>query len=271
MHIFSLWITLLALIQLAVCDVDITSPTTGKSYSASSGSVTVTVKWDDDLDDSDDDASLDNVKKYSVVLCTGSNLLVKPVHSFTTALPSGTTTYDAVIEDTYGPDGDYFIQVYAVFTLGTTIHYTNRFALTGMTGKATTFTFSASLFSITGSHPTAQVNVGADAVTINSASFTVPYTLQTGKTRYAPMQTQPGSTVTYSMYSTRHATSAYTPYSTLRASPNVYSTITPGWSYTPLSKINNATIAGYPTYYYAASSRVTKAQLSSAKKRRWLD
>lgn len=274
MHLSSLWLLLVAFVARVAADVSISTPKSGSSFDASGGSATVTVKWVDDTDDSDSSTSLDKVTKFAIVLCTGSNSQIKPVKSLTTSLPKGTTSYEADISNSLGPNGEYFIQVYAQFSSANafTIHYTNRFQLTGMTGAASDFTFSPALFSVTGEAPTPQIAVGdGTAVSVNSASFTVPYTLQTGRTRYAPMQLQPGTSVSLTAYSTRHATSAYTPYTSLSPSPNVYSTITPGWSYTVTSKFNSATVAAYPTYYYPASSRVQQASLSAANKRRWLD
>ena len=75
---------------------------------------------------------------------------------------------------------------------GTVINYSKRFSLTGMVG---TFppTVLAGLTSVSNTDgPPSQNQIagqgnrpGADG------SFTVPYTLQTGPTRYAPMQPQP--------------------------------------------------------------------------------
>lgn len=244
------------------------NPSSGQTYDVSSGSSTITVKW---ISDSNDDLSIDDVTKYSIVLCTGSNTNIQAVKTFTTLLSSSSRSYDANIEDTYGPNGYYFIQVYAQYSDGYSIHYSDRFKLTGMTGSASSFTFAASLFSIsTGDVASPQTDITSDG-SIDSASFTIPYTLQTGRTRYAPMQTQPGSKVTHTMYSTRMSPSSYTPYTSNSPSPNVYSTITPGWSYSVTSLINTAAAAGYPTYYYPASSRVSQASLSSANKKRWLD
>lgn len=271
----SFWLLLVAFVARVLADVSISKPVKGQSYDASGGAVTVSVAWNDDTTDSDSASSLSKVTKYAIVLCTGPNAQISVVKSLTTSLSSSSTLYDASIDPSVGPNGEYFIQVYATYGTGGgyTIHYTNRFQLTGMSGSGTTFTFTPAYFSVTGDAPTPQVAVGGTGTTasIDSRSFTVPYTLQTGQTRFAPMQTQPGSSVSYTMYSTRHAPSSYTPYTSLSPSPNVYSTITPGWSYTVASTFNSASVAAYPTYYYPASSRVQQASLSAAKKRRWLD
>lgn len=267
MHFAFLW-TFALLFALIWADVSVSNPGTDQTYDASDGSTTVTVKW---INDGNDDLPLSKVTKYSIVLCTGPNTNIQPVKTYTTLLSKSALTYDVKIEDTYGPNGYYFVQVYAQYSDGYSIHYTNRFELTGMSGSAGSFTFAASMFSIsTGDKASPQTDITSEG-SINSASFSVTYTLQTGLTRYAPMQTQPGSKVTHTMYSTRLATSAYTPYTSVSPSPNVHSTITPGWSYSVTSLINTVAAAGYPTYYYPASSRVSQASLSSANKRRWLD
>lgn len=263
---FSILSTLLSKVS---ADVDITSPSLGDSYSGSSGSASVKIAWDDS-DDSDSDKSLDNVKSYTILLCTGPDE-DNNIQCLETALvplqtiDSHETTVK--IDNTLVPNGYYYFQIYTVFNSGgVTIHYSPRFKLTGMSGTTGTLDVTE-----TGSVPGSYVS-GFTTATVNSDSFTVPYTLQTGKTRYAPMQTQPGSTVTATTWSMKFPTSAVTYYSTKLASPIVQSTITPGWSYTAESAVNYASVAPYPTYWYAASERVSKATISAAtKRRRWLD
>ncbi|RPA93154.1 cell wall synthesis [Choiromyces venosus 120613-1] len=71
-----------------------------------------------------------------------------------------------------------------------------------------------------------------------SASMAIPYTLQTGPTRYAPMQTQPGQSITATETRRQYPTSAYTIFTTKGPIPNIQATITQGWDYTVTSKIN---------------------------------
>lgn len=272
MQLLTYFATLCAFLKLALADVDITAPTSGQSFSASGGLAKVSIKWKDSSDDSDDADSLKKVKSYAIVLCTGSNSNIGTVTTLTKLLSSDATSYDAQIKDTAAPNGQYFIQVYAVFPDdGYSIHYTPRFKLTGMSGEAKTFTFPADLFSETGAQPSPQEMAAGGGGEVNSKSFSITYTLQSGKTKYAPMQTQPDTTITATTITRRHPTSAYTPYKSISPSPNALSTITPGWNYKVTSKVNTASIAGYPTYFYPASSRVKPATLSAQKKRRWLD
>lgn len=254
-----------SLLLAVVADFSFSSPDEGDSFSGSGGQALVQIKWTDDSDDGDD-FSLANVKTVTISLCSGP--ASSPSCFLTVQKPqklSG-TSFTATIQNDAAPDGNYFFQFYAVFAAGTSIHYTSRFKLTSMSGPVGT------LKGVTATGDSPDPQTSAESASIDSASFSIAYTAQTGKTRYAPMQTQPGSKVTMSAWSRRFPTSSYTPYSTLQPSPNVHSTITPGWDYTPASLTNTAAPAAYPTSFYAASSRVSKATLSSAaKKKRWLD
>lgn len=263
-------LSLFVLLVSVVADVSITNPTLSSSFSGLGGTALFEVLWIDDTDVTDSLTSLSKVTAYSIVLCSGSNTNIVSIKTLTTSLPSSSLSYNVNIQSGEVPNGIYFVQIYAVYPDGYTIHYTPRFALTGMNGQANALTFPASLLSVTGDNPDAQVQLGGALLSVDSASFAVTYTLQTGRTRYAPMQLQPGTSVTHTMYSTRLPTSAYTAYSSLRPSPNVYSTITPGWSYQVTSLFNSAALAAYPTYYYPASERVKPALLSSARQKRWL-
>jgi len=119
--------------------------------------------------------------------------------------------------------------------------------------------------------PSAQTSIAGGGQTaaqsINSASFSIPYTLQTGLTRYAPMQMQPGSVLTKnkSSWSRRHPTSAVTFFTSIRPSPAQSSTITPGLSYTMTSVVNDASPALYPSQnggWYNPSKLLTKPTIS---------
>lgn len=268
MLLHSLWSLLL--FAYALADVSISQPTAGVSFSGLGGTVSFKVSWTDDTDDSDDTTSLSKVSKYLILLCSGSNSNIIPVKTLSNSVASSARSYDVSLRSTEVPNGNYFVQVCAQFTDGITIHYSLRFRLTGMSGRTSTLTFAGSLLSVAGKDgPDAQVQLARVAF-IASASFTVPYDLQTGRTKFAPMQIQPGTVVTHTMYSTRHQTSAYTPFTSLSPSPNVYSTVTQGWDYVVTSLPNSASIAEYPSTYYHPGQRVIQASLSSAQHKRWL-
>lgn len=265
------WFIFSLLIGSVFADVDITAPDSGQRLRVSSGTVEVEVTWDDD----GNAPSLDDFNSFDIILCTGPNEDIQRVAYLAQGLRPADLdgTYRAEIQASAGANGNYFIQIYsAISTAQFTIHYTPRFTLSGMTGSETP--------SGSGAPPSPQINIpngGASAV--DSASFTIPYTLQTGRTRYAPMQSQPGSTTTHTTWSRRFPTSAVTYYSSLRASPNVASTITPGWSYSKTSYINDATPAPHPSIngWYRAGERIRSvtsrnpAASDIRQKRRWLD
>lgn len=264
------FLTILLLVAKVLGDVSITAPKTGQSYSASGGSATVDIKWIDSTDDDDDQFSLSKIKTYTISLCTGPSTAIECFATILKAESLDDTEYQASVKSSLADDGYYFFQIYAVFPdSATTIHYTNRFELTDMTGSTNTLTVKNT---DTGTAPPAQTQ-GVDASSVDSKSFTVPYTAQTGKTRYAPMQLQPGTKAdTDGSWSRKFPTSAVTYFSTITPSPKVLSTITPGWSYTITSKANWAAPAPTPSIKYAPKDRVTKASLSSAaKSKRWLD
>lgn len=258
------------LVATVLGDVSITAPKAGDSYSASGGSASVDIKWIDSTDDDDDQFSLSKVKTYTISLCTGPSSSIECFATILKAESLDDNKYTASVKASAADDGYYFFQIYAVFpNSAATIHYTNRFELTDMTGSTNTLTVKNT---VTGTAPPAQTN-GADASSFDSKSFTVPYTLQTGKTRFAPMQTQPGSKAkTDESWSRKFPTSSVNYYTSASPSPVVLSTITPGWSYTINSKANWASPAPTPSIKYAPKDRVTKASLSTAaKSKRWLD
>lgn len=258
--------SILVLLQgyAALADVSISKPKKGSSYSASSGSASVQVTWIE----SNATPKLSDISLYKFTICTGPNNDIDGIKSIKKVDASDVDGYSITlsIPSTVGADGSYYIQVYAeTDDGGYTIHYTERFTLEDMTG-----TLKPSGEDETSS-PDAEtsVNGGDDTTTIAasdlSKSFSVYYTSQTGKTRYAPMQTQPGSTITASTWTRRFPTSAVTYYTSLSTSLAQVSTITPGWDYTISSAVNWASHAPNPSEnggWYNPSSRVSSATLS---------
>ncbi|CDR45927.1 CYFA0S20e01948g1_1 [Cyberlindnera fabianii] len=260
--------SILVLLQgyAALADVSISKPKKGSSYSASGGSASVEVTWIE----SNATPKLSDISSYTFKVCTGPNNDIEcsdPALKKVDAKDVDGYSITLSIPSTVGADGSYYIQVYAqAEDLGYTIHYTERFTLEDMTGG----TLKPSGEDET-SPPDAQtsVNGGDDTTTIAasdlSKSFSVYYTSQTGKTRYAPMQTQPGSTITASTWTRRFPTSAVTYYTSLSTSLAQVSTITPGWDYTISSAVNWASHAPHPSEnggWYNPSSRVSSATLS---------
>lgn len=267
-----MFLILLAMKPIAAVLV-LTGPELGASFTASDGEIEIPIQWQDD----GTEPTLSEISTYTFLLCTGPNDDIQCLQQIAPFSKDKLTTeaYVAIFDADLASDGKFYVQVYCVLENGGhVLRYTNRINLKGMTGSVVP--------SGTGSSPDGSV-VDADsseeAASASSASFTVPYTEQTGKTRYAPMQMQPGSTVTATTWSRRFPSSAVTYYSTISGTPNVMSTVTPGWSYVMSSFVNYATPAPFPSEvgWYPASAEIVSASLDSSlakrklKKRRWAD
>ena len=95
-----------------------------------------------------------------------------------------------------------------VSTGGTVINYSDRFTLTGMTGifPANVQTGIKGLSDNKG--PAAQNNAAKVGAGVGGAGdATVAYTMQTGATKFAPMQKQPGTKITVKNPSPQYPTS----------------------------------------------------------------
>ncbi|KAI0462496.1 hypothetical protein LJB42_003990 [Komagataella kurtzmanii] len=260
------WLFVLSLISQALAVVEFTSPEGGETFSVSGSTVTIPIEFKDD----ENFPSIADASNLVISLCTGPNGDISCSEIETTPpadLLSGSTyEYDASVLATFGRSGSYYLQIYSKYSGGYAIVYSERFSLQSMTG---TLTPSGS-----GSPPANDISMSNAQNAEISKSFTVPYTLQTGRTRYAPMQTQPSGTVSATGWTRRYPTSSVSYYSTLVPSPAVYSTITPGWDYSYTSAVNFATPAPYPSQnggWYAASRRISRPfiQATTALQRRW--
>ncbi|KAH3670268.1 hypothetical protein WICMUC_004921 [Wickerhamomyces mucosus] len=233
---------LVFLISTVFCDVSVSKPSSGQTYTVSGSTVTVPISWLE----SNSNPLLTEITSYKFEVCTGPNSLIDGIRETLVEVSSSDITdysYDFEIESSVGADGLYYIQINAFTSEGHTIHYSNRFTLSGMTGSKQP--------SGSGTPPASQINLITGTSTLDAAqlssSFALAYTLQTGITRYAPMQTQPGSTVTATTWTKRFPASSVTYYSTMRSSLDQSSTLTPGWSYTISSAVNWASYASDPT------------------------
>ena len=96
--------------------------------------------------------------------------------------------------------------------------------------------------SVTGtSGPAAQNNVNnnPNAGAGGAAGFSVPYTLQTGLTKYAPMQGKPGTKITANKASAQYPTSSVVLAKTFLPTPVQVTTVTMSGTYALASSIEN--------------------------------
>jgi hypothetical protein len=113
---------------------------------------------------------------------------------------------------------------------GTVINYSNRFTLTGMNGIFTPAVTTA-LASVSGTTgPPTVNNIAAAAPAAGSSAaagvYGVPYTAQTGLTRYAPMQPQPPHSITATNTQPLWPTSAFSTATTNLPIPSIVTTLT---------------------------------------------
>lgn len=234
-------------INLSHADVAVVLPIGGRTFEASDGSVPITIGWIDDQ--SFPDLSK-NIKSYTISLVSGPNSKIEAIAKLAAAISPDDITLDGIIYKytlsipaDVAASGVFFIQVFATGSFGYTIHYSDRFTITGLTGTITPTTAGA----VT-TPPDAQysIHTGTSSVaTINSASFKIPYYDQSGVSKFAPMQTQPHGSVTNptATWTRRFPTSSVSYFtSAVPGSKNtVKTTITPGWSYVITSDINYQT------------------------------
>jgi hypothetical protein len=125
-------------------------------------------------------------------------------------------------------------------TGGTVINYSPRFSLSGMTG---TFPVKVAegIKKVTGTAGPPTVNNvagnGASAP-VDGDLFQVPYTMQTGLTRYAPMQPIPPTKITKSKATPLHPTSAFTIAKSILPIPSQQTTITQSQTFS-VSSVEN--------------------------------
>lgn len=237
------------LASLAYGDVAITGPRENAIFVPTNGKVSITISWIDNHAF----PTMDMFTYFTFVLGTGTNTNITSIKTLAKKIPLKdiiveSTNYSYTLEidaDTTG-DGQYFIQIFgwAVHdkSSGYTIHYSHRFTLTSMTGS-TSYTYTNSI------PPDAQTSIVTQAsqASVNPASFTLSYYDQTGISRFAPMQTPPGSSVTATTWSRRFPSSAVTYYTSLINSLQQQTTITLPWSGSLTSDYNYATPAAFPS------------------------
>ncbi|KAG9534328.1 hypothetical protein KCV01_g27970, partial [Aureobasidium melanogenum] len=130
-----------------------------------------------------------------------------------------------------------------------------RFGLTGMTGTFTaaqqqgvTAAGTDTSFVPDASH---ELNSGDTATATTAAAeaglFTVPYHLQTGLIKYAPMQPMPGTKITAKTPSMMNPSSSFTIFSTYAPPASITYTVTESNTVSVSSRENPASAATQPT------------------------
>jgi len=125
---------------------------------------------------------------------------------------------------------------------GTVTNYSNRFTLTGMTGTFSQ-TVKTGLLTVSGTTGPDTVNnvvaAGAAASTaVDDGVWGTPYNLQTGLTKYAPMQPVPPTAITATNTSPLWPTSSVALASTYLPIPSILTTLTQPQTFSVASHAN---------------------------------
>ncbi|OOF92305.1 hypothetical protein ASPCADRAFT_133371 [Aspergillus carbonarius ITEM 5010] len=235
--------SVLSLLSTALADVEFTYPTTGTVIRA--GDV-VTAHWKD----SGAPPRMTELVQYNLYLCAGgdtpgsfedvSPLLMNAVFS------RGNSVSFRIDSDVGGNDENaYFLRMVASGPEASVVNYSERFTLTNMTGA-----FSPPI--VHGIHSAihslgSPINEGEEHEELRKrqmiGSYTIPYPLQTGPTRYAPMAKKPGSTIPAGLPTPQFSASPYTIATTYLPAATVQVTLSASETYSVVSIENTASPA----------------------------
>lgn len=141
---------------------------------------------------------------------------------------------------------------------GTVTNFSPRFSLSGMTGTFPPEIVTA-LKDVKGTDGPDRVDAttGDGPVDPADGEFGVEYTMQTGPTRYAPMQPIPPTKITKKEAKPLHPTSAFTVATTFLPNPKIQTTITQSQTYSVQSRQNTVSSSSAPVqerWHFCASS-----------------
>lgn len=253
--------------SLVYADISISSPVAGASFV---GSGAILAKWTDD----GIQPAFSKIATLTIMLCTGSNSAVncfyKALSAQSLTALNGQYSISLAPAAALAGNGKFFLQFYAATSNGGfTIHYSDRFSLTGMTGPL------AATDGGNTAPPSNQISY-SEAGPSSSISMmdplsgaTIPFSLQTGIVRYAPMQMQPATKVTHALSASRRfPMSSVTYFATYTMKPLQITTATPSITYSKSQYINWAPVAENPTVagYYAASEALSRTINAKARR-----
>ncbi|KAF2656866.1 hypothetical protein K491DRAFT_691536 [Lophiostoma macrostomum CBS 122681] len=250
------WTSLAALAALqsaVLADVEFTSPKAGDTLDITSP---VDIEWTD----SNSGVALADLTTYNLFLCAGGNDdgTYKQLYTLTQTGPASFSTgskMEQPFDKTLGastPKNAYFFMMQSVAAKGGTVtNFSKRFTLSGMTGAFDPVIISG-MKDVTGNDGPATIDTtndaaaGASSVPADSI-FDVAYTMQTGLTRYAPMQPIPPTKITKKDNSPQHPTSGFTVAQSFLPIPSIQTTITQSQTFSVSSRQNTVAAAAMPT------------------------
>ncbi|KAK5092258.1 Cell wall synthesis protein kre9 precursor [Exophiala xenobiotica] len=250
-HLFASALLASTYLHSASADVSFSSPSAGQVISGS----TINVEFAE----GSDDPPLADFTTYTLQLCAGGNDATDftPILTFTSAGDFSKDTYTAKITDlTVGGNtkNAYFLRTMGVAPGGTVINYSSRFTLSGMTGTFSS-AVQAGLADVSGTAgPKTDNQVAnpqnaapAGSVAVDAGQFSVPYTMQTGAIRYAPMAVKAPSQITAKGNARQYPTSAWNIWSRKgMPAPDATQTVTNPFTYSVQSMEPTIAAAAQP-------------------------
>lgn len=244
--LFSLF-ACLAVVPFSLADIEITKPDADTTWS---GGSTVSIEWKD----SGEDPSLDDFSTFGINLCMGSNdnklctYVLSADAKFSASTTQTKVPLPASIVGIGNGDKVFFLQYRAVKSDGGyTLNYSKRFSIEGMTGTFSEAAVTEQKKGDTDSPDREDKSGNSAEATGAAAGAKVTYTRQTGKTKYAPMQSQPGTKITAKSAKRQYPTSDSKIFTTKGPKPNADTTITQKWDYSWTTKTNTAKPQPKPT------------------------
>ncbi|KAF2774366.1 hypothetical protein EJ03DRAFT_370451 [Teratosphaeria nubilosa] len=249
----------------------VTVPAAGGTLAA--GKVSVT------FEDDGTSPAISELSTYTVQLMVGGNADDNSL-PLTTIVTNGewSSSLTASGTITAGLAGNtangFYFKITSVATAGGTyISYSNRFTMSGMTGTTPaeyTTAVTALNGATAGPTPINQIAAAAQtAAAMTGDPYTIPYYLQTGPVKYAPMQPVPPTAITAKTYSPLYPTSSYSLATTYLPLPSITTTQTQAQTFS-VSSIEN-TIAAQAAPTADGSDNAGGTDGSSKKKKRAAD
>ncbi|KAA6411533.1 MAG: beta-1 [Lasallia pustulata] len=237
---------LAAAAPFAFADVKFTTPAPAAQLTAGSS---LSLGWVD----SGTAPSISDLASYQIFLCAGGNdansyAQLAQLAQGTFAASNGKASVSVQASLGASTTNAYFLKMVSVATAGGSVtNYSPRFSVAGMTG-----TFSANVVAGIGTisgtaGPATENNVAQNQAAAQDDKYAVPYTLQTGLTKYAPMQPQPPTKITAQSASPMWPTSSVSIATTWLPRPSQVTTSTQTQTFSMSSMENTAAPAPQPS------------------------
>ncbi|GFF56768.1 cell wall synthesis protein KNH1 [Aspergillus udagawae] len=236
-------LSILLLLPCTLADVDFTVPTIGTNFKA--GDV-VTAHWRE----SGQSPRISELSRYDLYLYAGGDT-ADTQHEVAVLIKDGLfargNSVSIKIDPTVGGNeaNAYFLKMIASGPEAFAINFSNRFTLNNMTGSFPPYLVEEirSLSDPDGSAVKEDLRKR-----VVGAAYTVPYPLQSGLTRYAPMAKEPGSTIPAKTKAPapQFSASLYTIATTWLPRATVQATLSATVTYSVVSVENTASPAPHP-------------------------